>query len=136
MTMEMRVTAGSEALRRRESQRAIEVTRPMRGVPPSLATISGCRMSLYLLRGRFGGRQVWRAELELLGQLLDAVGLAGREVDRLAGVGRQVEQHPLAARRGDQLVAAVIDHAHGPVIGRAVALHQERVDPLLGVDAA
>src|SRR5215470_257792 len=107
----MRVTAGSEAPRRRESQRAIEVTRPMRGVPASLATMSGCRMSLYLLRGRPGGREMRRAELELLGQLLDAVGLPPGEIARLAGIRGEVEQHALAARRRDELVAAVVDHA-------------------------
>src|SRR5688572_1017122 len=132
MTTEMRVTAGTAAPRFRDSHRAIDVTRARPGAPSRFASICTCRMSPYLLR-RCRCREPRHAQLEPLRQLLHPRRLPAGEIDVLAGVAGEVEQHPLAARGHDQLVVPVVDDADRPVVRGTVPLDEEGVDAFLRV---
>src|SRR5262249_50678111 len=101
------------ACRRFAIQRAMDVTRPPPGAGASTCCrlVSGERMSVgpfLVLRHGVGGPD---AHVEDLVQPADQRGGALRlhvgEVGVLAGIAREVEEHPLAAGRGDELVVAV-----------------------------
>src|SRR5580765_578279 len=109
MTTERRGRAPA-GCRRRASQRAIDVTRPQPWAASSDAPgdVPFGRMSPGPLLRSLPGHERAERRLEALEEHRGALGLDRGEVVPLLRIAREVEQHVLAARRADELVAPVV----------------------------